>query len=105
MAGSIYIFARTASIQSTIDYHIDRMVREYDNRGNERDDAETFLDLIQTHVSTESCHFYFAQRSCQNQSESPMVLIRTWVALKRADSQRAPRNQQIGIFTGNYAQI
>jgi hypothetical protein len=50
LAGSIYVFARTKSIQQTIDYHIDRMVREYDNRGNERGDAENFLDLIQTHL-------------------------------------------------------
>jgi len=50
LAGSSYIFARSQSIQDTVDFHIDRMVREYDNRGPEQKDAETFMDLIQTHL-------------------------------------------------------
>ncbi|XP_055336603.1 23 kDa integral membrane protein-like [Paramacrobiotus metropolitanus] len=50
LAGAAYTFSRTKSIQETIDYHIDRMVREYDNRGPEQDQAATFMDMIQKHL-------------------------------------------------------
>lgn len=49
-AGSIFIFAKTKTIQETIDFHIDRMVREYDNRGQQQEEAEHFMDMIQTHL-------------------------------------------------------
>lgn len=50
LTGSIFLVARTTSIQNYIDFHIDRMVRDYDNRGPGQDDAEKFMDLIQLHL-------------------------------------------------------
>jgi len=50
LAGSIFVLARTKSIQRVVDDQIDRMVREYDNRGQQQGEAERFMDLIQTHL-------------------------------------------------------
>ncbi|OQV15114.1 hypothetical protein BV898_10744 [Hypsibius exemplaris] len=61
-AGSVFLLASNKVIEAHINEHIDRMVRDYNNRGPQQREAETFMDLIQTHLfccGAESANDYY----------------------------------------------